>query len=292
MQWIGHQAARALAVVAAIVVTATLLAPAGIAAVGEVVYETGFEDGTGGWFGRGSATLEITTGTARTGAASLHVTGRDATWQGPGLNVSALLEPGATYDVEAWVRLPEGMPDDLITLTVQRTPAGGDTAYDSVAYQVPVTAGAWTEVSGSYSYAGAVDELQLYLESPTADLAFLVDDVSITVTADPPSEEPVYGVVLSSDFEDGTTQGWGPRGPETVTVTEGDAHGGSYSLLTSDRTEAWNGPARAITSITQVGVTHQVEAWLKLAPGRTRPTSGSACSVPGAPRIRPCSPRR
>jgi hypothetical protein len=31
--------------------------------------------------------------------------------------------------VETWVR----PPDDLVTLTVQRTPAGGDTAYDSVA---------------------------------------------------------------------------------------------------------------------------------------------------------------
>jgi endo-1,4-beta-xylanase len=268
MRWIGHQAARALAVAAAIVVTATLLAPAGIAAVGEVVYETGFEDGAGGWFGRGSATLETTTGSARTGAASLLVTGRDATWQGPALDVSGVLEPGAMYHVETWVRLPEGTPDDLVTLTVQRTPAGADTAYDSVAYQVPVSAGAWTEVSGSYSYGGAVDELQLYLESPTADLAFLVDDVSITVTADPPSEEPVDGVVLSSDFEDGTTQGWGLRGPETVAVTEGDAHGGARSLLVSGRTDAWNGPARAITSVTQVGVTYQVEAWLRLAPGQ------------------------
>ena len=266
MRSIGRRAATTLA--AAIALTATLLAPAGIADVGDVVYGTSFEDGTGGWFGRGSATLETTTDTARTGAGSLLVTGRDATWQGPGLDVSGVLEPDATYDVEAWVRLPEGTPDDLVTLTVQRTPAGGDTAYDSVAYQVPVSAGAWTEISGSYTYGGAVDELQLYLESPTAALAFLVDDVSITVTADPPSEEPVYGVVLSSDFEDGTTQGWSPRGPEAVAVTDGDAHGGAYSLLASDRTEAWNGPARAITSVTEVGVTYEVEAWLRLAPGQ------------------------
>lgn len=73
-------------------------------------------------------------------------------------------------------------------------------------------------------------------------------------------------MVLSSDFEDGTTQGWGARGAETVAVTEDDAHGGAYSLLASGRTDAWNGPARAITSVTQVGVTYQVEAWLKLAP--------------------------
>jgi endo-1,4-beta-xylanase len=192
------------------------------------------------------------------------------------------------------VRWPQGTWPDRSgrSVSLAHGPAGGDTAYDSVAYQVPVSAGAWTEVSGSYRYGGEVDDLQLYLESPTADLALLVDDASITVTADPPSEEPVYGVVVSSDFEDGTTQGWGVRGAETVAVTENDAHGGAYSLLASGRTDAWNGPARAITLVTQVGVTYQVEAWLKLAPGRTRPTSGSACSVPGAPRIRPCSPRR
>ena len=35
---------------------------------------------------------------------------RDATWQGPALEVSGVLDPSATYDVETWVRLPEARP--------------------------------------------------------------------------------------------------------------------------------------------------------------------------------------
>ena len=62
-------------------------------------------------------------------------------------------------------------PDDL---------AETRTAYDTVAWQVPVSDAGWTKVSGTYTFATTNSGLELYLESPDATQSFLVDDVTIS----------------------------------------------------------------------------------------------------------------
>ena len=52
------------------------------------------------------------------------------------------------------------------------------------------------------------------------------------------------GTVVQNDFEDGSLQGWIPRGPVTLTNTdEVPAHGGTRSLKTTGRTAGFNGPS-------------------------------------------------
>jgi len=73
---------------------------------------------------------------------------------------------------------------------------------------------------------------------------------------------------IHSDFEDGTTQGWRPRiGDETLTVTSGDAHGGTFSLLTTGRTTAFRGPSINGAGKMCNGSQYRVTVWAKLAPG-------------------------
>jgi len=63
-----------------------------------VVMTSDFEDGTGqGWFGRGSAVLAATTDAAHAGTQSLRVTGRTATWNGPGRTVLGIVRESATF---------------------------------------------------------------------------------------------------------------------------------------------------------------------------------------------------
>jgi hypothetical protein len=59
--------------------------------------------------------------------------------------------------------------------------------------------------------------------------------------------------VVQNDFEDGTTQGWGPRGGAVLTNTTEAAATGTHSLRTSGRTATWNGPALDILPILAPG---------------------------------------
>ncbi|HEU5080799.1 MAG TPA: endo-1,4-beta-xylanase [Opitutaceae bacterium] len=73
--------------------------------------------------------------------------------------------------------------------------------------------------------------------------------------------------VVSNNFEDGTTQGWSPRGPVTLTASSDVAHGGTLSLKTTGRTAGWNGPSLDLRSHVAVNATYQVTGWVRLVAG-------------------------
>src|SRR5690606_33201250 len=74
-------------------------------------------------------------------------------------------------------------------------------------------------------------------------------------------------VVISSDFEDGTTQGWAPRAGETVTVTAAAARSGEFGLSVTDRTQTWEGPTRDLLGVAEAGVGYDFSGWVRLAAG-------------------------
>ncbi|GAB3155096.1 endo-1,4-beta-xylanase [Microbispora hainanensis] len=86
--------------------------------------------------------------------------------------------------------------------------------------------------------------------------------------------------VAKYDFEDGTTQGWGPRGDGVEVGAASDAaHSGSGSLLTSGRTATWHGAS--IGPPFQKGVTYQVTAYARMVSGE--PSSTIALTVQRTP---------
>src|ERR1700753_4287889 len=72
---------------------------------------------------------------------------------------------------------------------------------------------------------------------------------------------------VSSNFEDGTTQGWMARGPVTLAVTSETSHTGSNSLKTTGRTAGWNGPAIDLLTKIPVSATYQISGWVRLVAG-------------------------
>ncbi|GAA4715039.1 endo-1,4-beta-xylanase [Phytohabitans rumicis] len=249
-------------------VSAVAVPSTAASAAPQVVLTNDFEDGaTQGWFARGSAAVANTTDAAHGGTHSLLTTNRAATWQGPGRDMRAVLLPEAVYVVEAYARVAAGGPQAAIHVTMQRTPAGGSTAFERVA-SATVTPDGWVVLRGEYRFSGDVTELQLYLESADATVSFLMDDVTVTMTAPPPGGPPDEAGV-TSDFEAGTAQGWAPRiGSETVTVTDADAHGGTRSLLTTGRTQSYTGPAINMLGRMGKGKKYTFTLWVKLAPGQ------------------------
>ncbi|MCO8270287.1 endo-1,4-beta-xylanase [Actinoplanes sp. TRM 88003] len=81
------------------------------------------------------------------------------------------------------------------------------------------------------------------------------------------ADEPTPITVLTSDFEDGTTQGWAGRASETVAVSTTVAHGGSTSLSVTGRTAAWQGPSLDVLGTFEKGTAYTISAWVRLASG-------------------------
>ncbi len=226
--------------------------------------EYDFEDGTTqGWVPRGEASVSVATDVVHSGSYSLLTTDRKEGWNGATVDVSGLLEPGNTYEIGGYVRLAEGEPDSRVVITMQRTPVGGDALYEWIAPSPEngVTDAEWVYLQGRYSFSGAVSELLLYVESPDEELVdFYIDDITITLI--PSTEGPrVY------DFEDGTTQGWVPRGEASVNVATGVVHSGSYSLLTTDRKADWHGAIVNMLGLLEPGSTYEIGGYVRLAGG-------------------------
>jgi endo-1,4-beta-xylanase len=79
-------------------------------------------------------------------------------------------------------------------------------------------------------------------------------------------------VVVQSDFEDGTLQGWIPRGGGVVlanTDEVGSRPGGvgTRSLRTTGRTQGFHGPSLQTLGLLTKGATYQVTVWTRLVSG-------------------------
>src|SRR5215813_6278923 len=75
--------------------------------------------------------------------------------------------------------------------------------------------------------------------------------------------------VVQNDFEDGTPQGWIPRGGVILTNTTEAAAGGTHSLKTTGRTMGFHGPSLNVLRMLTKGATYQVTASVRLVPPTT-----------------------
>ncbi|MFZ6031618.1 MAG: endo-1,4-beta-xylanase [Chloroflexota bacterium] len=154
-----------------------------------------FEDQTTqGWAPRGniSVTLQVTDTLAHDSDWSLLTTGRSSGWHGPSLDLLSLgiMEPGATYNIDAYVRLVTGTATSRINTAIVQTVDGTD-GYPWIASDSSATDGVWIRLNGDYVCpTGEITQLTLYVESSIANAAYYIDDITITRTAPPPSEPP------------------------------------------------------------------------------------------------------
>src|SRR5690348_2567090 len=134
-------------------------------AAAQQVAQYNFEDGTtDGWtsFYAASAPTYSTAATAVPdpdgGTGSLLTTinyTSSGGGGGPALQLTNLhLLPGATYSITGYVMLTPGETANDANFTVQRQDpnCSGGTCYDTVGtYQVPVTAGTWAKIGGTFT---------------------------------------------------------------------------------------------------------------------------------------------
>ncbi|MFC8193443.1 endo-1,4-beta-xylanase [Cellulomonas sp. NPDC057328] len=182
----------ALALVAPLAQPSRALSPA-------IVLSTGFESDLGGWGARGGATVARTAEHGPRGTHSLLVTGRTAPWDGAAVDVTDAFEPGTSYRIGLWLRLPAGSAPADLRVSVQRD-VDGTSSYDTVTTVAGVSTDAWTQVLGTY-VPGAFDTASLYVESTSSLTDVLVDDVLVSgVRYTPDLSLPSVADALADDF--------------------------------------------------------------------------------------------
>ncbi len=157
---------------------------AGILSAQNLVTNPGFETGnTTGWFAFGSPMIGVVASPVHSGNFAAQVSNRTQTYMGIAQTFAGGLQTNVAYSVSVWVQLVSGSSQTM-QVTMQKVDDGG-TSYAVIA-SGSVSAGAWTQLAGSYTLnlTGTLTNLVLYVEMPSsATVAYYIDDVSITPPA-------------------------------------------------------------------------------------------------------------
>ena len=133
-----------------------------------------------GWVGYGgSPSLTVSTESIHSGSQSALVSNRTATYMGIAQDILGKVQAGTAYDVRAWVRVRQGTATS-IAIGIKKVDGAGTqyTTLDSRSLAV----GKWVKLGGYYRYnpTGATTQLQLYVNSPVANVDFFIDDASLS----------------------------------------------------------------------------------------------------------------
>ena len=241
------------------------------------VVSADFEDQTAdGFTPFGGPTLTVSNVQANTGCFSLLTTNRTQTFMGPGMDVTKFLSAGQPYLFKVFVRLSDNTPSagDTVRLTMKSI-IGGSQTFNQVGVATVSNTG-WTVLQGTYTPPASFsappngsDNLFAYVEDDTNGNAEYYIDTFTVSTVSGGCTNPPDNSGLFSDFEDGTLQSWGSRfNINPVANTTADAHTGSHSLIVTNRTATFQGPARDITGKMCNGSQYWLEVWVKMAPGQ------------------------
>src|SRR6185312_8386491 len=118
-------------------------------------------------------------------------------------------------------------------------------------------------------FADGASNLLLYIEAAGANTQYYVDDFSIVQVPALGCAVPQDNSGIHANFEDGTAQNCKSRiGSETLSVTNADAHSGTFSQQTTGQQAACDGPAINAAGKLCNGSRYNVSLWAKLAPGQ------------------------
>ena len=247
------------------------------AASAQVVATYTFADGgLDGWaaFGSVSLTNAVSPLTDPAGnARSLLTTNRTATYMGPSLNLVTInnVVAGATYQVSAYVLL--AAPDaanPTVTMSTKMVSCATSGSYANLGTSGALSSAAWTPVQGIFKFSdqpGPPSSLTLYFQSSSATDSFYISNVVITEIAPPPSPGSQDNTGISTNFEDGGTDGWTSRsGSSSVTNSAAAAHSGMQSLLTTGRIGNWDGPQISVSNKMYPGSVYNISGWVLLTP--------------------------
>lgn len=140
------------------------------------------EEGTSGFAARGSEVVSIADKDAYEGDFCLKVSNREATWNGPSIDMTPIMQDGKQFTLSAWLKYDEGFDSISIAAMLERN--GNE--YLSIG-KVTVKKGEWTQLKGEITIPPGTKTANVYFETEwktnfsSEDLCdFFVDSVEIS----------------------------------------------------------------------------------------------------------------
>lgn len=216
-----------------------------------ILFSSDFEDeNIDDWsaFG-GSGVLSLYSAQSHTGERSLKISGRTSTYNGPSINGDTMFTSGETYTFHSWVRQDTDSTKNVSWTMRYIDSLGGAPTYAQIA-NADVEPGVWTEFSGTLTTPDDIVSFLIYFECSNAECDFLIDDVSIIGKSENENNtsSSTDDYLYNFNFEN-STESWLPRGDNRLIRTDEAAHHSSYSIYTTNRTRAWNGPSISVDDI-------------------------------------------
>ncbi|BCS80404.1 endo-1,4-beta-xylanase [Anaerocellum diazotrophicum] len=220
-----------------------------------------FENGTQGWTGRGTSTTVSTVyGVAYEGDYSLKVSGRNSSWDGAVVDITSNVSVNTTYTVSMFVYHNDAKPQRFAVYVYVKDSASEK--YIQIADKV-VMPNYWKQIFGKFtiSTSNPLQIVKLLVCVPSnKSVEFYADSVIVTS-----AQSTSSGIVKSSTFESGSTEGWQARGTGSdaqISVVDTVAHLGSKSLYVTGRAQTWQGAQIDFTNILEKGKEYQFSIWV------------------------------
>lgn len=242
---------------AAMLVCMAALLPITAAAETVEIFKDDFENGYGGWAGRGDAAISVVDTTANSGEKSLYISGRTKSWHGAACTKIKELHPGKTYYISGYVMQDEGNDSEQINLQILYKDSNGTEQYKSVS-NTQAKKGEWTLVGGNYTVPSDATNVTVYFETPSNLINFYIDDVSATGE---PNDEGDETEGFTEDFENGVND-WSGRGDAKCEVVSSVGRDGSSCLYTYNRLQLWNAPSANKTTVLNAGNYYRFSGWV------------------------------
>lgn len=163
---------------------------------GNLIQNSSFEQpvltGTlpGRWQVIGNAAAIVSSSISHTGNRSWQCAGRTANWEGPGIELRTILDPGLVYVARAWVRMDADSPATFHIVRKNVCVFDGAVEQDNDANRPLI----YTQLAAGFSTGNEwvylesspftlrdceVNSFVLYFEGPAAGESFYVDDVAV-----------------------------------------------------------------------------------------------------------------
>src|SRR5690625_3315949 len=248
------------------------------------VYHETIGEGLGIAKQSGDAKLEVTDKDfeGNDNGKAVYVSERSNDWDGIDIPFeSADMEDGKTYTilVTGYVDEDVNVPEEAQALLQNIDSYEG--LYSSGNYE----AGEVFVLEGEYTVDIEKDHaFRIQSNESGKEIPFYIGDILITTdeSQEDPNENDDEGnnyddqeeipederVAAFTDFEDGTTQGWEPRGEnEKLTVVDETAKNGNHSLLVENRQASSDAAIIEFLDKIHPGNEYNISLWVKLAPG-------------------------
>ncbi|PYG86857.1 endo-1,4-beta-xylanase [Ruminiclostridium sufflavum DSM 19573] len=239
-----------------------------------------FENGSlQGWGAAGSITVEAVkdAAAANSGAYGLKASASSANWQGAQLNITSF--PAGKYKVEGYVKLVSA-GSGALKITHQHTDTGASSdAYDQLASDSNIASDGWTKLEGSFSLSDIMAASYIKFESADSGNTpdYYLDDITFTLVSLDSSKPQTPSAAIKSyeyNFDDGTAQGWSPRGSGVnVSISAEAAVSAPNSIKVSGRSANWNGASLNTLGKLEKDTLYTLTANVKSINGATTPSA-------------------